>query len=215
MKDGVSISNFQFLAPGEPIFFQLAHAAERVFSFDPNTTLVKLRQFGEAIAQSMAARIGIAFDERTSQADLLFLINRRIGLEAIIRELFHTLRIEGNKAAHEFETSHKQALDGLKVARQLAIWYHRAFGGAGAAFKPSPFHTPDDPAEGLRELQAEISRLQNVLGETRRKHEGEHQLLELKAKEAEEFAAVARQMDEERAIYEQLATEAEAELVRT
>lgn len=69
-------SNFDFLTEHDPVFFQLAFAAEQLFSADPNTTLIKLRQLGEALAQDIAARSGIDFDEKTSQADLLFKLNR-------------------------------------------------------------------------------------------------------------------------------------------
>jgi len=59
-------SNFDFLKEHDPVFVQLACAAEQAFSSDPNTTLIKLRQLGEAFAQDMAARCGIEFDEKTS-----------------------------------------------------------------------------------------------------------------------------------------------------
>ena len=121
-------SNFDFLTEHDPVFFQLAFAAEQLFSADPNTTLIKLRQLGEALAQDIAAHSCIDFDEKTSQADLLFKLNRDIRLDPSIRELFHTLRIEGNKATHQFRTQHKEAMDGLRLARTLAIWYHHAFG---------------------------------------------------------------------------------------
>jgi len=62
-------SNFEFLKEHDPLFFQLASAAERAFAGDPNTTLIKLRQLGEALAQDLAARCGIEFDDKTSQAD--------------------------------------------------------------------------------------------------------------------------------------------------
>lgn len=69
-------SNFDFLKEHDPVFFQLAFAAEQLFSSDPNTPLIKLRQLGEALAQDMAGRCGIEFDEKTSQADLLFKLRR-------------------------------------------------------------------------------------------------------------------------------------------
>ncbi len=92
------MSNFDFLGEHDPIFLQLASAAERAFSSDPNTTLIKLRQLGEALAQDIAARCGIEFDQQTTQADLLFKISRQIRLEPTVRDLFHTLRKEGNRA---------------------------------------------------------------------------------------------------------------------
>lgn len=117
-------SNFSFLAEHDPVFLQLASTAEQVFTADPNTTLIKLRQLGEALAQDVAARAGIEFHADTSQADLLFNLNREINLDPTIRGLFHTLRVEGNKATHQFRTQHKEAMDGLKVARASAIWFH-------------------------------------------------------------------------------------------
>ncbi|MES9904401.1 MAG: hypothetical protein ABW168_17210 [Sedimenticola sp.] len=52
-------SNFGFLEEYDPIFLRLASTAERAFSSDPNTTLIKLRQLGEALAQDLAARSGL------------------------------------------------------------------------------------------------------------------------------------------------------------
>lgn len=58
-----SVSNFDFLKEHDPLFFQLASAAENAFASDPNTTLIKLRQLGEALAQDLAARCGVEFDD--------------------------------------------------------------------------------------------------------------------------------------------------------
>jgi type I restriction enzyme R subunit len=116
---------------------ELTESAERAFASDPNTTLIKLRQLGEALAQHLAALSGIEFDEQTSQSELLYRLNRELRLEPQIKELFHILRIEGNKATYQFRTQHKEAIDNLKVARALAIWFHRSFGQVGASFKPA------------------------------------------------------------------------------
>lgn len=204
-------SNFGFLAKHEPLFFQLGSSAERLFAFDPNASLLKLRQLGEAMARSIAARLTISFDDRTTQIDLLYDINRQINLDTTVRELFHTLRTEGNRAAHEFTTTFKEAMDALKVARQLAMWYHRAFNKA-ADFKPGPFKPPTDPAAQLRELQARIGQLETDLTEAHLAHEGDKRLLQLKQQEAQQHAHLAQQIDEERKLYEQMALEAEAEL---
>ncbi len=208
-------SNFAFLKEHDPVFFQLASTAERVFASDPNTTLIKLRQLGEALAQDLAVRAGIEFDATLSQADLLYRLSREIQLDGNIRNLFHTLRIEGNKATHEFRTQHREALDGLKVARALAIWYHQSFGKAGSAFKSSPFVTPADPSAPLRELQEQIEQLRAELGDSRQQLESNQQMAELLAREKEEYASLAGQMDEEARTYEQLALEHEAALAKT
>ncbi|MEW8474563.1 MAG: type I restriction-modification system endonuclease [Candidatus Thiodiazotropha endolucinida] len=205
-------SNFKFLADYDPVFLQLAEAAERAFSSDPNTTLIKLRQFGEALAQDLAARAGIVFDERTTQADLLWKLNREIRLDSTIRNLFHTLRIEGNKATHKFQTQHKEAMDGLRIARALAVWFHQSFGKQGTNFKPGPFVDPQDPSHQLRELQSEIEQLKANLRDTNKQLDSSQELADLIAREKEEYAVLAHQMDAEARTYEQLASEAEEAL---
>ncbi len=200
-------SNFSFLAEHDPIFLQLASTAEQVFAADPNTTLIKLRQLGEALAQDIAARAGIEFDTETTQADLLFKLHREIRLDPTVRDMFHTLRIEGNKATHRFRTQHKEAMDGLKLARALAIWFHQSFGKAGAAFRPGPFVPPPDPSQTLRALQTEIEQLRAELSTQHEALESNQQLAALIAREKEQYAVLAEQMDAEARTYQSLAEE--------
>ena len=56
-------SNFNFLAEHDSLLVELAQAAERIFSSDPNTSLIKLRQLGEALAQHLASIVGVEFSE--------------------------------------------------------------------------------------------------------------------------------------------------------
>src|SRR5690606_38810200 len=207
-----SSSNFAFLQEHNPVFLQLASTAEQVFASDPNTTLIKLRQLGEALAQDLASRAGIELEATTSQADLLYKLSREIQLDQNIRNLFHTLRIEGNKATHQFRTQHREALDGLKVARELCIWYHRAFGKAGSTFKAGAFVTPSDPSAPLRDLQSQIEQLKAQLSESSQQLENNQQLAGLLKREAEEYAVLAEQMDAESRTHKQLAAEHEAAL---
>ena len=208
----VNLSNFECLKEHDPVFFQLAFAAEQAFYADPNTTLIKLRQLGEAIAQELAARCGIEFDEKTTQADLLYKINRSIPLDATICELFHTLRIEGNKATHAFKTQHKAALNGLRLARTLAIWFHQAFGKNAAHFKPGPFIAPTDPSLALRELTTQIEQLKASLLDAKQRVENNQQLIALVAQEKAEYAQLAESMDLEARTYKDLAQAHEAQL---
>lgn len=204
--------NFAFLAGHDPVFLELAASAERAFSHDPNTTLIKLRQLGEAMAQDIAARLGIELDERAGQRDLLYRIDSALGLDPTVRELFHTLRIEGNRATHQFRTQHREAIQGLKVARNLAVWFHRAF--ADPDFKPGAFRPPQDPSRELRELQAEMSRLQGELATATEQADAQRKLAELETREKQEYAELAEAMDEEaRALAEQSRAQ-QAELER-
>jgi len=205
-------SNFAFLSEHDPLFVELAKGAERVFSSDPNTTLIKLRQLGEALAQHIAALVGLEFDDRTSQSDLLYRLNREIKFEPVVRELFHTLRIEGNKATHQFKTQHREALDGLKVARALAICFHQSFGKQGTSFKAGPFVPPADPSTQLRQLQSEIEKLKGDLTQANVELDSSKQLNDLINQEKTEFEALALAMDEESKQLSELAKEHEQAL---
>jgi type I restriction enzyme R subunit len=203
--------NFDFLADHDSLFVELAASAERAFVSDPNTTLMKLRQLGEAMAQHIAALAGIEFDEQTSQADLLYKINRELKLEPVVRELFHTLRIDGNRATHQFRTPHKDAINGLVVARKLAIWFHQSFGRTGVGFKPGPFVAPVDPSQQLRDLQAEIAKVKADLQQASIDLNSSKTLNELIAKEKAEYEALSYAMDAEaRALAAQSALHEEA-----
>lgn len=52
-------SNFDMLRLYEEQLWRLGALAERYFAEDPNTSLLKLRQFSELLAQSLAARTGL------------------------------------------------------------------------------------------------------------------------------------------------------------
>lgn len=205
--------NFAFLGEHDPVLLQLAQTAEQIFASDPNTTLIKLRQLGEALARDLATRSGIEFDAATTQADLLYRLNREIRLDPNIHALFHTLRVEGNKATHGFSTGHREAMDGLKVARELAVWYHRSFGKAGSDFKPGPFIAPRDPSAALRDLKADIEQLTAALGHSQQELQHNQQLIELQQREAAESMALAEAMDAEAREYQSLAEAREAALV--
>lgn len=210
---GADSGSFTFLGEHDPVLLQLARTAEQIFVSDPNTTLIKLWQLAEALAQDLATRSGIAFDATTSQSELLFRIHRELHLDPGIHGLFHTLRVEGNKATHEFSTRHREAMDGLKVARELAIWYHRSFGKAGSDFKPGPFIAPLDPSEALRELKARIEQLTAALGDSHQELQHNQQLIELQKRESAESMALAEAMDTEARDYQGLVATREAELI--
>lgn len=205
-------SNFSFLQEHDPVFFKLASMAEQVFASDPNTTLIKLRQLGEALAQDLAGRAGIKHDPMTTQVGLLAQLARELGLDQRVQELFRVLRVEGNRATHGFTTQYREAMDGLRVARDLAIWYHRAFGRNAAEFKSGPFIAPKDPAKPLREVQAEVNRLKAELDSARQQHDQSRALVALKEQEALLNAQLAEAMDVEAREQAALVGEREHEL---
>lgn len=135
-------ANFAFLREHDPLLLRLCSAAERYSASDPNAAVVKLRQFGEALARHLAASFGMASTADTPQVDLLSLLQRHGCLDRDVAALLHTLRKEGNDAAHRFDTTPGQAREALKLARTAAIWFHRSFGKNTAHFRPGPFQEP-------------------------------------------------------------------------
>ena len=136
-------ANFDFLGKHDAQLVRLGALAERYFKEDPNTCLIKLRQFGEVLAQLTAAKAGLLASPEEPQADLL----RRLKFERIVPrevgELFHQLRIAGNRATHAQADDHAEALSMLKIARQLGIWFHRTFGQA--SFSAGTFRATAGP----------------------------------------------------------------------
>ena len=121
----VGLSNFEFLKHHHECLFQLAESAERNFSSDPNTSLIKIRQLGEAIAQTIAARVGVEFGRDVKQIDLLKDLDYTLRLDENVREAFHTIRKLGNSATHTFTSnSHRDALQALIISHALAGRLH-------------------------------------------------------------------------------------------
>lgn len=203
--------NFSFLAEHDPLFVEIASAAERAFSSDPNTTLIKLRQLGEALAQHLAALCGLESEEPLSQNDLLYRLNRELNLDPKVREMFHILRKEGNKATHQFQTSHNEAINALVVARELAIWFHRSL-SKDTRFKPGPFLPPPDPSQHLRELQEEIEILKASLNTANVELSTSQQLKALEQQERADYEALALEMDKEARQLQALVKQHEQEL---
>src|SRR5580700_10548899 len=92
--------NFGFLESHDVQLVRLGALAERYFHDDPNTCLIKLRQLGELLAQLIAAKTGVLDSGEETQADLL----RRLRFDRLlpdqVADLFHEIRILGNRASH-------------------------------------------------------------------------------------------------------------------
>lgn len=207
-------SNFEFLKHHDPVFYQLASAAEQFFRVDPNTTLIKIRQLSEAFAKDIASRLNIAPYSYKNQNELLYQIDRKLGLDSVVKDLFHTLRKEGNKAVHEFRTNHRQAIDALQLGYKLSIWYHLAFGD-DKEFREETFRLPPDPAEKLRKIQEEKEMLEAELLEANKVLEENEKLISIKEQESKEYDFVLQEMESEKSKYKKLIVEKEAEIKKT
>lgn len=200
-------SNFAFFQKIEPQVYRLGILAERYFAEDPNTCLIKLRQLAELTAQLTASQYGLEIHPSDNLADILRRLKFECSLPEEVGALFHSLSIAGNQAAHGSADNHAGALNGLKLARQLAIWYSRTFNNPAGKF--GPFVPPARPTDANAALAQELDRLKAELAATQTEAErlkAEAVAAEAKLKSAAEIAATERQ---ERAIWESLAEEAD------
>src|SRR5579875_802262 len=184
--------NFGFLARQDRDLVLLGSLAERYFRDDPSTALLKLRQFAELMSKLIAAHHGLYAGERETFDETL----RRLSYERILpretTDVFHQLRRLGNAAAHEVSGNHGEALTGLKLARQLGLWFYRTY-AKQPNFKAGPFVPPAEPVDATAALHAEIEALRR------------------QRIESEDAASRARREAEEHAVWEQLAQNAETE----
>ncbi len=201
-------SNFGFLAEHGAMLADLGATAERLYPFDPPSCVLKLRLLAEALTQEIAARTGVVL-LRPTQAELLRAVDSRLNLDPQVRQLFHLLRQTGNQAAHELDPGigYREGLQALKVARELAVWFHRTF-GRDPDFRPGPFVLPDDPSQRLADLQQQLAELGGQLQDAQASQAQQAEMARLHAEQAQQERELARTAAEERAVYEQLAEEA-------
>jgi type I restriction enzyme, R subunit len=199
-KPPVLSSNFIHLQEHDEQLLRLGMLAERYFPDDPNTSLLKLRQLTELLAQIVAEKVGVCASFEEGQYELI----RRLQDQGIfppeIAQLFNEVRRAGNAASHERAGDHRATLAALKITWQLGLWFHRTF--KNPSFNSGPFIPPAPPKDESDDLRAELGRLTQALSEFCAANLETSQRLaatEAKLKEAKD----------EQAFWEQMAIEAE------
>ncbi len=153
--------NFAFLQQHDSQLVLLATLAETYFKQDPNTCLMKLRQFGELLARLVAANVGLLTEknEKKTQFELLKELSAQNFIQGRTKYFFHKLRVAGNKATHQLVGDHGTALSNLEYAHELGIWFHRTFANDPnfeAAFIPPP--NPVAETEALKQPNEALKR---------------------------------------------------------
>ncbi len=194
-------SNFSFLEDVDAQLMRLGALAERYFPDDPNTSLMKLRQFGELLAQNIAARVGEYGEPNVSQYELLNILRDKRILPYEVYRLFSDLRRTGNKAVHDLHGNHSQTLAHMKISWQLGLWFYRSFEVKN--YEPvSPFIPPKSPADETEELKKQLNRLkQDLLDQS--------SLAEDYKKLVSETEKSLQESEEEKKVWEKLAQEEE------
>ena len=189
---------------------ELGARAERYALEDPNTAMIKVRQFGELLAKFIASKTGVQTGGyHKGQIDLIDDLYRSQAIPAEIQSLFHTIRKEGNSASHAMQGHQGQAITLLRHARKVAVWFFRSYVNGNA--KLGAFSPPVPIADTSQEALQEIARLE----EAHKASEIERLRLEGLAADEAELRQIAeeerKKKDEELKVAIELAEETEQE----
>lgn len=193
-------TNFAHLQEHDEQLLRLGMLAEKYFPDDPNTSLLKLRQLAELLAQLIATKVGQYQSSDEVQYELLRRLQDQGILPREIAQLFGEVRRAGNAASHAMRGDHGSALATLKITWQLGVWYHRTF--KNPQFKSGPFIPPSRPKDESAELHAELTRLKAALDEYQAFHKEAAQELQLAKVQLQEVKS-------EQTFWEQMAADAE------
>lgn len=188
--------NFSFIEEIEPVLFRLAYLSEALFSTDENTSLLKSRQFGEAVAQCIAARSSRPSMPGERQIDLL---NRLKGdglLPKSIADMLNFIRKKGNQANHDQAGSTSDALTGVRFIHAISVWYVRAFHPNSrvdvVAFIPPRLRVDPTPV-----LRAQIDELMGKLSDVEKARFAQKEYADQSDVKLEELKAQAEKQNAE------------------
>ncbi len=182
-------SNFEFLKPKWEALANIAGFAEQYVHADPSSALVKLRQFGEQIVEYIYGHHNLPKPYQAGLNDLMQEFTFKQAVPSVVLNKLHSLRVQGNKAAHGDTVGTHQSRWILQESFDLAKWLVLTYGSAGAVTfpayqEPAPPSTrgPDDLR---REKKAILERIAKQEAQT------EKLLAELEAERNKSKAAQA------------------------
>ena len=196
-------SNFEFLREHWPVLADLGELAEKNLYTDPNTTLIKLRIFGEKIVDYMFAYDNLDEPEDSTQYNKLKILKREGLMNEKILDIFHLLRRAGNKAVHDAYDSLDKSKTVLSLAYKAGVWFMQVYGKWD--FEPEGFTLPDESESTLRieELEEaseeellrlkeklETARQQEDVSRENRKKQGQKSATQMDLTEAETRAII-------------------------
>jgi type I restriction enzyme R subunit len=123
-KPPLLTSNFAHLQEHDVQLLRLGMLAERYFPEDPNTSLLKLRQLAELLAQLVATQVGLYQSSEEAQYDLLRRLQDQGILPREIAQLFGEVRRADNAASHA-SPAHHADLWCAYLSLQLSRGRHR------------------------------------------------------------------------------------------
>lgn len=183
MQDIKSL-NFEPLRLAYPELANMGGYAEHYAHTDPESALVKLRNFAERLVDRVYDKLKLERVPQSNFVDLLHNASFRDVAQPLVLDKLHLLRRLGNRGAHGEDVEAADAVRCVQEAWQLARWLHVSFLG-GQVNDFAEFKQP--PVEGI-DSKAEFKRKAKALAE-------ENNLKEQRLREALEELAALRAAD--------------------
>lgn len=166
--------NFGYLLPYHPLLVTYGAMAESLVFGDPNTTMIKCRQFGEALVKQAFIAFGIPGLPDSQHARVKMLSDQGL-LTRRVRDWLTEIRLKGNQAVHEGYDGQRDALLLLKTCYEVGAWFHRTVSGSRSAappfVPPQPASQPEpataEESLGLQELRELLAKYHAELVEVR------------------------------------------------
>jgi type I restriction enzyme, R subunit len=119
-------SKFCFLENDYRELFTISELAEKLYFIDPSSSLAKSRLLSEKLSLLIWQFENLEdFDgTQVERVNQLFYQNY---IPEIIKDIFHTIRKSGNKAAHTGSSTESEALFILKKCFQLSRWFYETY----------------------------------------------------------------------------------------
>jgi type I restriction enzyme R subunit len=183
MQDIKSL-NFEPLRAAYPELANMGGYAEHYAHTDPESALVKLRNFAERLVDRLYLKLKLERVPQSNFVDLLHNASFKAIAQPLVLDKLHLLRRLGNRGAHGEDVEAADAVRCVQEAWQLARWLHVTFLGGKVEDFPE-FKQP--PVEGI-DSKAEFKRKAKALAE-------ENSLKEARLKQALEELAALRAAD--------------------
>ncbi|MGQ0716117.1 MAG: DUF4145 domain-containing protein [Pseudonocardiales bacterium] len=166
--------NFGFLLAHEAVLIGYGAAAESMVFTDPNTSMIKVRQFTEQLVTALVTTFGIRIPagKDTQHKRLKVLLDQGV-INKRVHSWFDAVRDAGNKAVHE--VSRRSTTRLVRTCYDLGAWFHRTVTQSREAppfvppQPPRPTEPPRDQADAvaLTELNGQLGSYRAELVEMR------------------------------------------------
>ena len=147
--------SFEFLEPFWPDLHKSGRDAEKAGTEAPDMAAVRLRRFSEAMVVHLYGHLGVALDRTKKLIERLDELGDMGVLEEPVLSKLHTIRIVGNRGAHDGNVKPAQVEGLIQDALSLAHWFCRLvrpdvdWGAAAPPHAALEKAEPDEPARAL------------------------------------------------------------------